>query len=380
MFVIEKAPERYYLRSGNFKNYNIMNKSKKFDFSGQDIFIGLDTHLKNWRVSIMVNEDSFKTFSQNPQPQILRNYLEKNFPNANYYSAYEASFSGFNNHRKLLNLGIKNIVVNPADIPTTDKERKQKEDSRDSRKIAKQLSQKDLVAIYVPDIEIEGDRSLVRYRKTLTKEIARTKHRIKSQLYYFGIEIPGQFSGKKYWSKRFTQWLNEIKLPTESAKMTLNGHLEMAEMLRKKQYSVNKEIRKLSEKKIYKENYTLLISVPGVGCLTTMILLTEIGNIKRFQNLDNFCSFIGLVPMTSSSGENEKTGGITMRRNKLLRTAIVESSWIAIRNDPALMLAYQKLVKRMEPQKAIIRIAKKLVNRILYVLKNKQLYVQAIVK
>ena len=38
---------------------------------------------------------------------------------------------------------------------------------------------------------------------------------------------------------------------------------------------------------------------------------------------------------------------------------IVESSWIAIRNDPALMLAYQKLIIRMKPNKAIIRIAKK---------------------
>ena len=72
-------------------------------------------------------------------------------------------------------------------------------------------------------------------------------------------------------------------MPTQSAKMALDGHLEMAETLRKKQYLINKEIRKLSEKKIYKENYTLLLSVPGVGCLTAMIILTEIGDIKRFQ-------------------------------------------------------------------------------------------------
>ena len=322
----------------------------------------------------------YKTFSQNPQPELLMNYLVKNFPNGNYYSAYEASFSGFNIHRDLLNLGIKNIVVNPADIPTTDKERKQKEDSRDSRKIAKQLSQHDLTAIYVPDIEIEGDRNFVRYRKTITKEIARTKQRIKSHLYYFGIEIPIQFSGKNNWSKRFTSWLESIELPTESAKMTLIGHLEMVALLRNKQYSTNKEIRKLAKKKIYEENYNLLLSVSGIGSLTAMLILTELGDINRFKNLDKLCSYIGLVPMTHSTGENENTGNITVRRNQLLRTAIVESSWIAIRNDPALMLAYQKLIKRMEPQKAIIRIAKKLVNRILYVLKNKKAYVQAVVK
>lgn len=357
-----------------------MDKSTELDFSGQDVFVGLDTHLKNWRVSIMVGESSFKTFSQDPRSETLRNYLIRNFPNANYYSAYEASFCGFKIHRDLVNMGIKNIVVNPADIPTTDKERKQKEDSRDSRKIARELSQNDLTAIYIPEIEIEGDRNFIRYRKTLTKEIARTKHRIKSQLYYFGIEIPAKFSEQKSWSNRFTSWLQELELPTDSAKMTLNGHLEMAELLRKRKYLTTKEIRKLSKKAIYKENYVLLLSVPGVGSLTAMIILTEIGDITRFKNLDKLCSFIGLVPMTNSTGENEKTGDITVRKNRMLRTTIIESSWIAIRNDPALMLAYQKLVKRMEPQKAIIRIAKKLVNRILYVLNNKKAYVQAVVK
>ena len=357
-----------------------MDKSKQIDFDGQDIFVGLDTHLKSWRVSIMVGQTAYKTFSQNPNPKTLRNYLTRNFPNANYHSAYEASFSGFKHHRELVDLGIKNMVINPADIPTTDKERKQKEDSRDSRKIAKQLSQKDLKAIYVPEIDIEGDRCLVRYRKTITKEIARTKNRIKSLLYYFGIEIPDRFADKKYWSKRFTNWIEQVELPTQSARMTLTGHLEMAELLRKKQYSTNKEIRKLSEKDIYRENYNLLISVPGIANLSAMIFLTEIGDIYRFKNLDKLCSFIGFIPMTSSTGENEKVGNITVRRNKILRTAIVESSWVAIRNDPALMLAYQKLIKRMKTQKAIIRISKKLVNRIMYVLKNKKAYVQAVVK
>ena len=63
------------------------------------------------------------------------------------------------------------MVVNPADIPTTDKDRKQKEDARDSRKIAEQLAASSLVGIHIPDIEIEGDRALIRFRKTLTKEI-----------------------------------------------------------------------------------------------------------------------------------------------------------------------------------------------------------------
>ena len=88
-----------------------MNKSNKLDFAGQDIYIGLDTHLKSWRTSIVVGKIPFKTFSQDPCAETLKNYLTKNFPNGNYHSAYEASFSGFGVHRNLLNLGIKNILI-----------------------------------------------------------------------------------------------------------------------------------------------------------------------------------------------------------------------------------------------------------------------------
>ena len=131
----------------------MQNTSKQLDYSGQNIYIGLDTHLKNWKTTIRVGDTFYKTFSQDPSALVLSKYLHKHFPGGNYYSAYEASFSGFKAHRELLKLGILNIVVNPADIPTTDKQRKQKEDARDSRKIAEQLSGSNLVGIYIPDIE-----------------------------------------------------------------------------------------------------------------------------------------------------------------------------------------------------------------------------------
>ena len=73
-----------------------------------------------------------------------------------------------------------------------------------------------------------------------------------------------------------------------------------------------------------------------------MTLLTEIEDVSRFKTLDQFCAYIGLVPMTNSSGESHRVRGMTKRQNKLLRMMIIESSWVAIRHDPALMLAYQK--------------------------------------
>lgn len=103
-------------------------------------------------------------------------------------------------------------------------------------------------------------------------------------------------------------------------------------------------------------------------------------NVLPIGNIDKLCCFIGLLPSKHSTGEKENTGDITNRGHSILRSAIIESAWVAARIDPALIKSYNSYCKRMEPNKAIIRIAKKLLSRINYVLKNKQPYVCAIVK
>ena len=111
-----------------------------------------------------------------------------------------------------------------------------------------------------------------------------------------------------------------------------------------------------------------------------MIILTEIETINRFSNIDQLCGFIGLVPSTDTSGDKEKIGDITPRGHSILRSAIIESAWIAAGHDPALNKSYHVYCNRMEANKAIIRIARKLTSRISFVLKNNQPYVCSVVK
>jgi len=156
---------------------------KKIDFTNQNIYVGFDVHKKSWKVTIMAENIFHKTFTQPPDPELLYNYLKKNFPGGNYHSAYEAGFCGYWIHESLKSMGIKSIVVNPADIPTTNKERVQKEDKRDSRKIARSLSSGTLVPIYTPSIQTLRDRSLMRARAMLVKDMVRYKNRIKAFLF-----------------------------------------------------------------------------------------------------------------------------------------------------------------------------------------------------
>ena len=348
---------------------------KKIDFTGQNIYVGFDAHLKSWKVTIMAEDVMYKTFTQPPKPEVLYNYLKINFPGGNYLSAYEAGFCGYWIHDKLLSYGIKSIVVNPADIPTTDKERVQKEDKRDSRKIARSLSNGTLMPIYVPSIQTQRDRSLLRTRTMMVRDLARYKNRIKSFLYFYGIEIDAFFSNpQSHWSNRFMLWLENLEIDNGSGKEALQVLISECKNLRKSVLQITKQIRTLSVNDRYKLQVELLKSVPGIGLLTAMIILTELESIERFNNIDKLCGYIGLVPSTKSSGEKERTGDITPRGHNVLRTAIIESSWTAIRNDPSLMKSYLSYIKRMESNKAIIKIAKKLLARVRYVLLNQEPY------
>ena len=348
---------------------------RDLDFTGQNIFAGIDVHKKSWKVSIYSEELYHKTFSQPPNPEVLYHYLEKHFPKATYYSVYEAGFCGFWIHDRLHSLGINNIVVNPADVPTTDKEKKQKTDRVDSNKLARQLRNGDLEAIYTHKRDVLEDRSLLRMRRTLVKDLTRYKNRIKSELHFFGIEIPEQFKmNQSYWSKRFLGWLSEVEFQQSSGTDTFQILSSQVKILRDHLLAVNRKVRELSMNKYYQEKENLLRSIPGIGLITAMVILTEIDNIQRFANQEKLRSYVGLTPTSHSSGDKDVHGEMINRGNKFLKSAIMESAWTAARVDPVLHMEYIGLCKRMQKNKAIVRIACKLLNRINYVLKNELPY------
>ncbi len=352
----------------------------KLDFKGQNIYIGIDVHLKSWSVSVLSENAVLKKFSQNPEPEALHKFLAANYPGASYHSVYEAGFSGFWIHERLTALGITNIVVNPADVPTMNKEKLRKTDAVDCGKLARELRSGTLKGIYVPAPQMLEIRSLIRLRNSIVKDSTREKNRIKSLLRFHGIEIPEKFlNPNSYWTKAFLQWLREVKLTTEYGRKALDLHIDQYIRLREMLLQETRTIRALSREESFAEPLRLLMTVPGIGITTGISFITEIDDIVRFKNADRLASYIGLIPMCHSSGEKDGVGDITIRKHAILRCNIIEAAWKAVRFDPALTMAYEQYRQRMNAQKAIVKIAHKLVNRIYFVLKRKQEYVPCVV-
>lgn len=351
-------------------------------FSGQSFYIGIDYHKKSWKVTILGEQYEHKTMSQNPDPELLASYLKKHFPGGNYHAVYEAGFSGFKTCRKLNELGIDCMVVHPADVPTSQKEKLQKTDKADSRKLARALRSKEFEGIHIPDLQLETDRALVRQRFRLVKDIARTKNRVKSLLFQFGISIPEQFSPAqtRHWSKAYINWLKDLCLESVNLRRTIDNYIRIGELQRKELLLINRQVRDLSQSVTYKDNYNLLIGIPGIGIMTAMTFLVQVGDIDRFKRLDELCSYIGLIPKMHGSGDKMQTGKMIKRGRKELKIMMIEASWEAIRKDPALMLKFNELTQTMQKNKAIIRIARKMLSRIRFVLTKQQEYVLGVVK
>jgi transposase len=176
------------------------------------------------------------------------------------------------------------------------------------------------------------------------------------------------------------RWIEGLEFNRESGNQVRDSYLKMVKGFRDEMLTITRQIKKLSQTEKYRKNVGFITSVSGIGLITGMTFLTEIDKIERFYNIDHLSSYVGLVPSTASSGDKDIVKGITPRKNKRLRKMLIESSWIAIRIDPALSLAYANYIKKMEPNKAIVKIARKLLNRMSNVLRTQKEYATCVVK
>ena len=351
----------------------------KTNFDGQTVFVGMDIHKSSWNLGVYLGDMYVKNIHQKPNPHIMSQTLRQHFPGARFVATYEAGKFGFWIQRQLKALDIECIIVNPADIPKSQKDTLQKTDPRDARNLALRLQSGVLKGIHVPDEQQEADRIFFRHRKRIWKDLTRCKNRIKGMLAFSGIDIPEQYDNAS-WSHNIITWLKALDCKQISRRMALDYMIGQMEFLRKELLSISNGIRKMMREQRYKTNYYLLRTIPGIGPLTAASILVEIGDVHRFETFYHLNSFVGLLPMEHSSGVTENKLSLTVRKHRQLRSDLVESAWTAKRTDPAMALYFQEQVKRKDSKIVIIKIARKLLNRIRFVLVNQQPYEYGVVK
>lgn len=346
-----------------------MNK-ETISYRGKKVYAGIDVHKKTYSVTVVCGTEIVARDTMQVNPEGLGRYLKKRFSGAQIFSVYEAGFSGFGLHRKLVEVGISNIVINAASVEIAAND-KVKTDKRDSRKLAEQLKNGSLSGIYIPSNSEELKRVLTRTREQIVSHRARVATQIKSRLHYFGLI--GCDDDNKPMSTAYLKRIEEQKLPPELlyCLQLLGEEWKFLTMKLKEIAGKIGEQAKGDEslEKVYK-------SVPGVGDISARILANELGNLaERFHNERALFSFTGLTPGEHSSGEHIRKGKISRQGSSRIRKYLTEIAWRAIGKDAALGKIFNRIAKTRGKKRAIVAIARKIIGQIRACFRQDCLYV-----
>jgi len=339
--------------------------------SSPQLYIGIDVHKKSWSVNLRTDLFDHKTFSMNPSANELIRYVDEHFPGYRVKCCYEACCCGYTAFREFSEVGWEVLVVNSPDVPVINKQQIHKSDTVDCRHLCKQLQAGQLRGIYVPDEKQEQLRSLFRQRNNLTKALRKIKCHIKGELLYYGINAPKCYDNNN-WSKAMLSWLQSLPWKYKTGQSSLQSKLRHLHFVYYEWLQVSNELRAYARRE-YKKDYYLLRSVPGIGPLTAIGILAELGDVRQFKKFDRLCSYVGLVPSVYSSGEKVQTRGLTPRSKQLLRSYLIEASWTAVRRDMALHEYYRSHAGK-PANKIIVKVARKLLSRMWHVIKKERPY------
>ena len=334
------------------------------------ILVGCDLHDRSMRLWHAVNlgkpvKRSFGNSVAGRQKMI--GYLKERAKSAGadrIVFAYEASGFGFVLWDELTVAGIECHVLAPTRMLRSVKGRKSKTDDRDTSGILNMvrsyvLAGVDLPSVWVPDRRTRDDREVVRQRLDVADRLASTKTKVHWLLKRHGLEKPKDAG--EGWSishRRWLEWLTrEVLLP--GAASSLASLLRQVCSLEAEKAELTCGMAKLAVSQRYRALVASVAQLKGVGLITAMTFLTEMGDLRRFQSRRQVGCYLGLTPSSKESGDSDdRKGHITHQGPSRVRKVLCQAIWSRIGSEPKEHAAYARLVKRNPKRKKIAVVAR----------------------
>jgi transposase len=243
---------------------------------------------------------------------------------------------------------------------------KKKSDKLDARKIADLVRCNLLPACYVAPPEIRELRQMLRYRNLVVAQATRMKNKMSGLLMEAGAEYNKQkLHGKKY----FTKLLDSVEEVPESVKDLLRLSRGAMEMFEATQQQLLVRLRSDSH---LSRRVSLLKSIRGVGEVTALTWILEVGDPHRLSSLAHAVSYCGLTSALVSSAGKQQRGPISKQRNAHLQPVLIEAAKLAPRWNPQLAAVHARELERGNHNRATLAVARKLVAYLLAVDKSGQ--------
>jgi transposase len=245
------------------------------------------------------------------------------------------------------------LIVNTRRLKAIS-ESKQKTDRHDAKTLAQLLAAGMLSGSWQPDETTRALRRRVTRRARLVAHRARFKNEILAVLHRnlkpkAPMTDPFGVAGR--------QWLSEQTLP-EDERDTLNASLRQIDFLTEE---ITKIERDLASFALDSPEAKRLMTVPGVGLITAVAFLAQVGEIARFESPRQLVGYLGLDPQVRQSGASEAiTGRISKEGSALVRHVLVEAAHTTIRSPGPLRAFFERVRAKRGHAVAIVAVARKM--------------------
>lgn len=293
--------------------------------SHSSAFIGLDTHKKTIAVAIADDgregEVRFYGTIDNDPPAVTKlvKKLAGKYDRLSF--CYEAGPCGYVIQRQIVGLGHACMVISPSTMPRSGVPIKN--DRRDAIALARLHRAGELTAVWVPDAAHEAIRDLVRTRIAAME----TVRRFRQQLQGFLLRHGRIYRGKTSWSRMHIDWIRRLTFDHPAHYIAIEEQLGSIRNSQERMERLEQKIVELLPSWSLAPVVHAIQAMRGVSMISSVILVSEIGDFSRFAHPRQLVGYLGLAPSQHSSGEKIVHGPITKAGSSRARRILIEGAW-----------------------------------------------------
>jgi transposase len=320
------------------------------------VYVGIDVHRKRSQVTVIDQEG-----------QVLAN---RNVPNGvekilgvigglppGTPAAFEAAFGWGWLVELLEDYGFAPHLVHPLQC-TAIASARLKNDKVDAAILAQLLRADLLPEAWIAPPPVRQLRALLRHRAQLVRLRTLLRNRIHAVLADHGQDRP-----EGCWSGPGREWLAPLQLPAVSREV-IEDDLALIDALQVPIDRLDWEVRQRARSE---PAVKVLTQLPGVGPFTALVLLAEIGDVRRFGSARKLASWAGLTPTVRGSDRTVRHGHTSKQGPAWVRWILCEAAQTAKRH-PQFAATYQAIARRRGKKIATTAIARKPLTRAYHLL------------
>ena len=236
-----------------------------------------------------------------------------------------------------------------------------KTDRQDARRLRELLQAGRVPESWIPPEWILELRSKARLRHTLIQERGEWQQRIQAQLYHHGVERRRQLLvGER------RAWLEALELP-DAARRQIGVALAMIDSVDQQLAPLDQELRALARRQ---PGCRALMAHYGIGEITSVAILAELGDARRFRSSRQAVRYAGMDITVSQSDRKRSPGHLSRQGPPTLRWALFEAAQVARRPNSPDRDYYEQASERLGGNRACLAIARKLLQRSFHTLRE----------